>query len=622
MGDGPQSKQGHNKLDLQGPTKLEPVLFPALLQRRAPPIHYNHQHWFFRYLNPHLPTLYHSIPPWPPFYAMAGPIRSTPVAGSARQQPAYKVQPPRPPNAWILYRSDRLKDLPPSKERRAQADVSKLISDLWKNEKEEVKLEYERMADARKAEHQRMYPSYRFQPMKKEDKERIREERKQEREQARLAKKSKGRGATAATTSAPTPPPLVYAMPPYIVPPGYAPPMTMPHPYMVPYQPEARFGPAGPSPPLSAASSPNDTSTSPDPQDSNTASTSASPQLTPSPKSQGSPSSSQPLPSSMLYPPQQSSLPSLQQPSPIPYAIRALPLLQSQTDEPSLGQFPPAQSQLLPAQDTLLPASQTDWNDMSSVQFSNLDSQNPEEFLNFDIAFNQAQSFAEFQQGVSNDGLQLDGLQGLLSMTGENGVFSLSNLNPSDLLAHPQGALEIAMGPQPSAFDFTGDLFANFDFSTLEQPMQANQALISSVDPLAAVPVPDDFTSLFQTPNNPEIQVYTAAQQRQPSMFTQDVMQFLNLEAAEGSLQDTSTLAIATTVAPQQVRLPPAQHAHPMPIFTQMTNTAIADVNSYVPPAGAIHSSTRRVAASWKPSFAVPDSPVEQPAQPWDLSAS
>ncbi|KIK98564.1 hypothetical protein PAXRUDRAFT_55546, partial [Paxillus rubicundulus Ve08.2h10] len=98
---------------------------------------------------------------------MAGPIRSNPIAGSSRQQPAYKVQPPRPPNAWILYRSDRLKELPPSKERRAQADVSKLISNMWKNEKEEVKLEYERMADAKKAEHQRLYPSYRFQPMKK-----------------------------------------------------------------------------------------------------------------------------------------------------------------------------------------------------------------------------------------------------------------------------------------------------------------------------------------------------------------------------------------------------------------------------------------------------------------------
>ncbi|KIJ19098.1 hypothetical protein PAXINDRAFT_70028, partial [Paxillus involutus ATCC 200175] len=98
---------------------------------------------------------------------MTGPIRSNPIAGSSRQQPAYKVQPPRPPNAWILYRSDKLKDLPPSKERRAQADVSKLISNLWKNETEQVKLEYERMADARKAEHQRLYPSYRFQPMKK-----------------------------------------------------------------------------------------------------------------------------------------------------------------------------------------------------------------------------------------------------------------------------------------------------------------------------------------------------------------------------------------------------------------------------------------------------------------------
>jgi hypothetical protein len=39
-------------------------------------------------------------------------------------------------------------------------------------------MEYERLADAKKAEHQLQYPNYRFQPMKKEEKERIREEKK------------------------------------------------------------------------------------------------------------------------------------------------------------------------------------------------------------------------------------------------------------------------------------------------------------------------------------------------------------------------------------------------------------------------------------------------------------
>ncbi|KAF9219590.1 hypothetical protein BS17DRAFT_384255 [Gyrodon lividus] len=539
---------------------------------------------------------------------MTGPIRSNPIAGSSRQQPAYKVQPPRPPNAWILYRSDRLKDLPPSKERRAQADVSKLISEMWKNEKEEVKLEYERMADARKAEHQRLYPSYRFQPMKKEDKERIREERKQEREQARLAKKSRGRSATAATTTAPTAPPLAYATPAYLMPTGYPPQMGMPHPYTVPYQPEARFGPAGPSPPLSAASSPNETSASPEPQprpEENTApSTSTSARPSPSPESQVSSSSSQPLPANTLYLPQQPPLPGSQQPSPNPYATQTLP--QSQPSGPSQWQLPPSQPQLPPTQGAMLPVPQLQWNDMPSTQFLHIDSQNPEEFLNFDIAFNHAQSFTEFQQGISNDGLPFDALQGLLSMTGESGVFSLSNINPSDLLAHPLGELEVAMGSQASAYDFNGDLFANFDFSLLEQPLQPNQAINLDIDPLAVLPVPDDFASLFQTPNNPEIQAHTAAQQRQPSMFTQDVMQFLNLEIAEGSLQDASIPDTTTAVAPQQ-----------------MTNTPIAGgTGSYVPPAGAIHSSTRRVAASWKPSFALPNSPVEQPGQSWGVPAS
>ncbi|EPQ57488.1 high mobility group box, partial [Gloeophyllum trabeum ATCC 11539] len=86
------------------------------------------------------------------------------MAGPSRTQ---TVQPPRPPNAWILYRSDKLKTLPPvppGMPRRAQADVSREISLMWKNEREEVRAQYERLAEVRKAQHQNAYPGYRYHP--------------------------------------------------------------------------------------------------------------------------------------------------------------------------------------------------------------------------------------------------------------------------------------------------------------------------------------------------------------------------------------------------------------------------------------------------------------------------
>jgi len=189
---------------------------------------------------------------------MTGPVRTTTTAKSRPKD----VQPPRPPNAWILYRSDKLKSLPPEQpgeQRRAQADVSKLISELWKRESEAVKLEYERLADAKKAEHQRLYPSYRFQPMKKEEKERLREEKRQEKERVRAQKKGRARTNAAAGPSQESPPPMPpmgYAAP-YLLP--GAMPLHVPQPQYMAYDPEVQFGPAGPSPPLSAASSPNDT---------------------------------------------------------------------------------------------------------------------------------------------------------------------------------------------------------------------------------------------------------------------------------------------------------------------------------------------------------------------------
>lgn len=85
------------------------------------------------------------------------------------------IRPRRPANAWILYRSDKMKILKPtepSAPRRTQADISKLIAEMWKNEREEVKKYYETLSDLAKAEHHAQYPTYRFQPAKRSEKPR------------------------------------------------------------------------------------------------------------------------------------------------------------------------------------------------------------------------------------------------------------------------------------------------------------------------------------------------------------------------------------------------------------------------------------------------------------------
>lgn len=240
--------------------------------------------------------------------------------------------------------------------------------------------------------------------------------------------------------------------------------------------------------------------------------------------------------------------------------------------------------------------------------------------MTFDIGFPQNNCFSELSQGVGN-ALEVDGLQDILSMSGDDGVFSLADFDPGSLVSHPQGELELAMGRQAQTYDYTGDLFTNFDFSSFDIPLDSDPVANATTTNDA-----DDLASLFQTSINPEVDGYNFVKQRQPSMFTQDVMQFLNLDVADSGLQDTTAMASTpSTVTPQQVRAPPppVQHAQPMPIFTQVTNTPVAEGTAqYIPPAGAVNSSIRRVAGSWKPPVVIPESPVESPSHPWDLPTS
>ncbi|KAI0291631.1 hypothetical protein B0F90DRAFT_1775681, partial [Multifurca ochricompacta] len=126
------------------------------------------------------------------------------IPSSAAGSGAGAQQPPRPPNAWILYRSDKLQQLPPPPEgqpKPTQAEVSKIISAQWRLESDEVRALYDQRAEIAKAEHARLYPNYRFAPMKKAEKDRIRQEKRQAKEQERAGRRGRTRVAPYPTPS-------------------------------------------------------------------------------------------------------------------------------------------------------------------------------------------------------------------------------------------------------------------------------------------------------------------------------------------------------------------------------------------------------------------------------------
>ena len=113
------------------------------------------------------------------------------MSGVAKNKAGAGAKTPRPPNAWIIYRSDKLQKLPPpplGQPKPTQAEVSKIIAAQWRAESEDVRAIYDQRAETAKAEHARMYPDYRFAPMKKADKDRIREEKRQAKEQERAGR--------------------------------------------------------------------------------------------------------------------------------------------------------------------------------------------------------------------------------------------------------------------------------------------------------------------------------------------------------------------------------------------------------------------------------------------------
>ncbi|KAG7090847.1 hypothetical protein E1B28_009929 [Marasmius oreades] len=186
----------------------------------------------------------------------------------------------RPPNAWILFRSDiaralaQEEELHPELPRRTQAQISKEISYLWSILDPERKAEYERRAEAKKHEHTMLYPDYRFQPMKKEEKERQKQLKKQRDREERYRQRATEAVASSSRAQSVNPSPIPPAIPlptaALLLNHSTPPPTSLLSqltsqlhlPLSSSQSPRDSDADPGPSPPLCAADSPCDTTTS------------------------------------------------------------------------------------------------------------------------------------------------------------------------------------------------------------------------------------------------------------------------------------------------------------------------------------------------------------------------
>jgi len=103
------------------------------------------------------------------FYAQS-PTAESPTSpnanGAVRRRKTRRDSntPPRPPNAFILYRRHQQSWIRDHKPGVHLQQASKLIADWWKNEPEPVLRYYRALAEKVKREHNKRFPGYRYRP--------------------------------------------------------------------------------------------------------------------------------------------------------------------------------------------------------------------------------------------------------------------------------------------------------------------------------------------------------------------------------------------------------------------------------------------------------------------------
>ncbi|CAG8458425.1 1641_t:CDS:2 [Diversispora eburnea] len=81
-------------------------------------------------------------------------------------------KPPRPPNAFILYRRLKQPSIVASHQGITNNEVSKEIGKMWHEESMEERNKFQKMAEAAKEEHMRKYPEYRYRPRRPQERKR------------------------------------------------------------------------------------------------------------------------------------------------------------------------------------------------------------------------------------------------------------------------------------------------------------------------------------------------------------------------------------------------------------------------------------------------------------------
>ncbi|OCH90244.1 hypothetical protein OBBRIDRAFT_608861 [Obba rivulosa] len=547
-------------------------------------------------------------------------------------------KPPRPPNAWILYRSDRVRQLAARKDapKKPQSSVSKELSEEWKTASVALKTYYERLAEIKKAEHERRYPDYQFCPVKKEERDRLNAEKKAEKARQRAASKKKK------TRYTPYPQRLASANhTPY-------------------YAASASYGPAGPSPPASGAPSPCTSSdessdyrqagpsrSGPSSKASSSKSRSSKARSGKARSSKSSArstaSSSQPeshaSPGSSSWPsgsrgasPSTSQIPTYPAATPAPQPPAAAPdtqapSMQAMQDKFFLAPFPGSWQPSMPPQFETTPDSS--WNvQPTQSEFNILAPQPPvgtegvveqwsgpshfpaeavptfpmEGPLDQSMDVSQIQPMQDLGNGDFSMSFDIpslgsgewgntdtlldesalgDPLQALMQTTGHPSVFSLTNIDFAQLLGDAPLHIDVALQGQAElqAQQFE-QILQNFD----------SGAPFGAFDPTALPTIPEGQQAMGADAQN----IFDDAA----------LMQFLNFDAPFAQ--------------PQQ-----PEHAAPPAHVQAMSAVPVASTSTgYVPPAGATHSGVRRVAGSWKPPVMSHEEPVDHAApQFWGVPA-
>ncbi|KAA1475160.1 hypothetical protein DENSPDRAFT_411801 [Dentipellis sp. KUC8613] len=516
------------------------------------------------------------------------PVPRQPAHSSTKSSgKSAEPKPPRPPNAWILYRSDKIKELPPREDGRSrtQAEVSQMVSKMWAEVSPEERADYEAKADRAKAAHMKKFPDYKYAPVKKEVREQERQKRKLEKEQERAESGPNRRRKTS--------------------------------PYSEPGPLSA--GSRGPSPPMSCAS----TDSSPE-LVTRQLSDEAGPSHVPGPSQL--PAAPAPSPSHIPPLPYPDSTPHLEMPqgSHVPAAVMMIhpgytQQQYAQAYPSQLWQPQPQQpQQAQPSFPSLL--SDLEWPLQSTTETTYVPPQNASQNASFQMPQVPAPAVETEAEAFAHDSFTA-----LLGSTGDASVFQVQLNTDGQDFSEPPAELSLnfdlgtfqADAPFNESMTQWASYFAPQEEAEAPTGLDMNmwkklwEAAEAGPDGGATYPNGEGAYQAEEGVFQPSTNI---PQGRHGSAQSQDMMDYLNLDppfsasSHDGSFGNSVGMSQGSSSAPQAVHSSHSSSPEPR--------------REYHPPSGAANAGTRRVGGSWtKPAF-VDESPSSSRASSYSVPAS